>query len=61
MDFFFTRLQEEEIKNRTLEHKRGGDTRSNGAMSSNGTLKRRVPSYVSYHIVLIFFYEKVTN
>ncbi|XP_066930642.1 kinesin-like protein KIF16B isoform X1 [Clytia hemisphaerica] len=40
------RLQEEETRNRTLEHKRGGgDTRSNGAMSGNGTLKRRVPSY----------------
>ena len=48
--FMLFRLQEEESKNRTLEHKKpSADTRSNGATSGNGTLKRRVPSYVSFY------------
>ena len=45
----FFRLQEEEVRSHYGSEKRKGysDSRSNGASSTgNGTLKRRVPSYV---------------
>lgn len=51
---FVNRLHEEESRNRLIneEKKKPHDTRSNGTLSTgnNGTLKRRVPSYVSKNV-----------